>query len=594
VFCTLGYMSRGPSSIRARIEASPNYRRWVLVVALTGMFATTFPVTILTVSLGDIAIELDTSETVLAWVIAAPMLASAVVLPILGKMGDLYGQRRVFITGFALATLIAGLTALAWNAASLIGFRTLAQVIGAATQPTSMALVMGVFPPAERAKAMGYWTLVTTAGPAVGLIVGGPLVEAVGWQSIFIMQAAFGVLVLAASTLVLKEMPRREGVRFDVKGAGALAVSAGAIMVLLSQGTEWGFMHPALLVCAVLAPFALFAFVRIEQRVDAPLLPLGYFRRRNFTAPIVANVFLGAAYMGGFVLTPLLMRFVLEYSLAETAFVMILRPLTFSLSSPLGGHLATRIGECASATAGTAMMTIALALFAVGAMWASLPLVIGGLVLQGVGNGVGRPSLTSTLANAVDDRDLGVATASSRMIHQIGASFGIAVLTSIYGGTGMAGGFARAYIAGALLAAGSLVAATFLRSQPRGEPTETTDDETPTVDSADSVDPGLGDHVVPGPLLGIPGRPEEAEEEREPGDDSHGSTPGRLPGVERSAVRARDADSEQALSNRLAVPVGDQQPVVEELDGQPSDERNREGEERRRNEQHQGVDEPRR
>jgi EmrB/QacA subfamily drug resistance transporter len=457
-------MSVALPRLRARIEGSPRYRNWVLVVALTGMFATTFPVTILTVSLGDIAREFETSETVLAWVISAPMLLSALALPILGKMGDLYGHRRVFISGFTLATIAAAATALAWNAGTLIGFRSFAQVIGAATQPTSMALVLGVFAPRERAKAMGYWTLVTTAGPSVGLVAGGPLIELVGWRSIFVIQAGFSTIVLLASIAVLREMPRKQGVRFDVPGALTLSVGAGALMVVLSQGAEWGYTNALILVCAVLAPLGMAAFVSAERATEHPLLPLSYFSRRNFTAPIVCSAFLGAAYMGGFILPPLLMRFVLEYTLAQTALLMVLRPLTFSLSSPVGGHLATRIGERVAATSGTAMMTGALALFALGAAWRSLPLVVAGLVLQGVGNGVARPSLTSSLANSVDETDLGIATASNRMVHQIGASFGIAVLTGIYAGVNTPAGFARAYVVGTVLAAAAMIAASWVRT----------------------------------------------------------------------------------------------------------------------------------
>src|SRR5687767_12600951 len=133
------------AGLRARLERGPNYRRWVLWVALTGMFATTFPVTILAVSLADIAKDFNTSETVLAWVISAPMLASALALPVLGKMGDLYGQRRVFLLGFTGAVMASLLTAFAWGPGQLIAFRTLALVIGAATQPTSMGLLVRVF-----------------------------------------------------------------------------------------------------------------------------------------------------------------------------------------------------------------------------------------------------------------------------------------------------------------------------------------------------------------------------------------------------------------------------------------------------------------
>jgi MFS family permease len=163
--------------LRARLEAGGRYPTWVLLAALAGMFATTFPITILAVSLGNIAREFGTRETTVAWVISAPMLLSAVTLPLLGKLGDLYGHRRVFLIGFAGATVVAGLTAMAWGAGSLIALRTLAAVLGGATQPTSMALIFSVFGREERVRAMGWWSMTGAAAPALGLIAGGPLVD---------------------------------------------------------------------------------------------------------------------------------------------------------------------------------------------------------------------------------------------------------------------------------------------------------------------------------------------------------------------------------------------------------------------------------
>lgn len=460
-------MSGVLSGLRSRLESSPNYRRWVLVTALTGMFATTFPVTILVVSLGDIAQDLGTTETVLAWVISAPLLASAVALPILGKMGDLYGQRRVFILGFAGATAAALLTALAWDPSALIGFRTLALVIGAATQPTSMALVISVYPAHERVKALGWWSLVAAGGPSVGLVIGGPLIDWVGWRPLFLIQAAMGAVVLLAATLVLKELRKHEPVKFDVAGSAALTLGAGALLVLLSQGPEWGWTHPSLLACALLSPIGLAWFYRVERDAAAPLLPLHYFTRRNFTASQLCGLFMGGAYMGGFVLSPLLTRFVLGYTLSQTALVMLLRPLTFSLSSPLGARMAMRIGERTNALIGTAMMTAAMVSFALSALQTSLVFMIVGLVLQGVGNGVARPSLTASLTNAVDEKDVGIASASNRMLHQIGASFGIAVLTAIYGGSRAGASFARAHLVGAGFGLLSFLAAGFVISHRR-------------------------------------------------------------------------------------------------------------------------------
>jgi MFS family permease len=159
------------------LEARGNYSTWVLFAALAGMFTSSFPITILAVSLGAIAHEFDASETAAAWVIAAPMLLSAVALPLLGKLGVLRGHRRVFLAGYAAATVTAGLTALSWDLFSLIGFRTLAAALGGATQPTSMALILSVYARHQRVRAMGWWAMTAAGAPALGLIAGGPLVD---------------------------------------------------------------------------------------------------------------------------------------------------------------------------------------------------------------------------------------------------------------------------------------------------------------------------------------------------------------------------------------------------------------------------------
>lgn len=458
------------SRVADRLEARGSYRRWVLITALVGMFSTTFPVTILTVSLGDIAREFGSSEALMTWVISAPMLASAVALPVLGKMGDLYGQRRVFLTGFALATVVAALTAAAWGPLALIGLRTLTQIIGAATQPTAMALIMAAFPSEDRVKAMGWWSLVGAGAPAVGLVVGGPLVEAVGWRPVFIIQACLAVLPVVAATLVLRETggAREQGARFDLRGSLALAVAAGTLMFGLSQSAEWGWTNPAVLVPVAVAPLAAVAFVAVERRVAYPLLPLEFLRRRNFTAPIVSNLFAGSAYMGGFVLGPLLMRFVFEWSLSSVALLMLTRPLTYSLSSPLGGQLGARIGERRAAVGGTVLLAVSMVVFSVGSFATTVWLIGGALFLQGIANGIARPSLTATIANSVDEANLGIASATQRMLRQIGAALGISVLTAIYGGTNTPAAFGRTYIAAAVLATVAVAAATLVRSADRG------------------------------------------------------------------------------------------------------------------------------
>lgn len=453
------------SAVQARLDASGSYQRWVLLTGLVGMFATTFPVTLLAVSLSTIADDFDTSETLIAWVISAPLLGSAVALPILGKLGDLYGHRRVFLTGFAISTVITALTTLAWDPFSLIVLRGLAVVIGAATIPSSMALINSVYSRGERAKAMGWWSLVAAGSPAIGLVIGGPLIDAVGWRPMFGIQAALSVLPVVAAYLVLRETPLRTDVGFDVPGAVTLAVATGALMFALNQVPQRG-VDGVIAGAFALGVVGLVAFCLVETRVAFPLLPLEFFKRRNFTASLLAALFSGAAYMGGFILAPLLLQSVFALSVSTTSLVMLLRPASFSITSPIGGSLATRVGERPVAMFGSAAIAAALVLLGLGGTADLLWIVIVGLILQGIGNGTAQPTITATMSNSVDEADLGIAAAAQRMAFQVGSALGISTLTSIYGGTEQASDFFTAYLVGAGIGAMALVFAAMMRSTP--------------------------------------------------------------------------------------------------------------------------------
>jgi EmrB/QacA subfamily drug resistance transporter len=455
----------GPSSLRERVitrlEEGGRYPRWVLFSALAGMFATTFPITILTIALRSIALEFGTSETTIAWVITAPMLFSAVSLPLLGKLGDLYGHRRVFLFGSAAATLTAVATAFAWGPVSLIGLRTLAAVVGGATQPTSMALIFSVFDERDRVRAMGWWSMTGAAAPALGLIAGGPLVEWLGWRVVFVIQAAFSLLALALAAFVLRETPRQR-VRFDVGGAATLALGVAGLMFALGRARELGLASPVIGLSTALGLLGLAAFVAVERRTPEPLLSLAFLRLRNFSAPMLANAFMGAAYMGAFVLAPLVLLELFRFSVSQAAGFMLMRTLTLTLASPLGGRLGEWIGERAAALVGSGVMVIALIVIALGTAEVSLLAFGVGLVLQGLGHGLGLPSLISAVASSVPDRDLGIASAANRLTAQVGTAFGITALTIAYGGVNTGRGLGAAFALGALFALLSVVAAGFM------------------------------------------------------------------------------------------------------------------------------------
>jgi MFS family permease len=446
----------------AHFDASGTHATWVLWAALAGMFATTFPITILTVSLPSIAREFGARETTMAWVISAPMLFSAVALPLLGKLGDLYGHRRVFLLGTAGSTAIAFATAFAWDPASLISLRTLAAVLGGATQPTAMALIFGITEPSRRVRAMGWWSMTGAAAPALGLAVGGPLVDFLGWRVVFVMQGAFTLLAFALAALVLRETPRQSA-RFDVAGAVALAFGVGGCMLALGSVRQLGAGSPVVAGSLLVGVVALVGFIAIERRVAAPLMPLGLFADRRFTAPILSNSFMSASYMGAFVIAPLMLQASFSLSISLASAILLLRTMSLTLASPAGGVLGMRIGERGAAVVGCVVMTAAMAVLWWGVAGGIFAAVAIGLVLQGLGHGLGLPALTSSAASAAAESDLGIASAVNRLTASVGAAFGITLLMLIYGGNATPSSFAAAFAAGGLLGLLSLIAALAMR-----------------------------------------------------------------------------------------------------------------------------------
>jgi MFS family permease len=448
----------------ARTHESPSHRRWILWTCLAGTFATTFTITILGVSLRSVAEDLDSQVSTIAWVMTAPMLAQAVSAPLLGKLGDLHGHRRVYLVGFCLATAIAMATAFAWDAFSLIGLRTAGQLMGTATMPASMAMLFRAYRGRERVQAMGWMSVVIAGGPVVGLAVGGVLVEWIGWRPIFLIQGGLSALALAVAMRVLVETPRQHHMRLDLAGAAALASAAFALTFSINRLPVWGLRDPRIAAALLTTPLLLALFVRIERRSSAPLLPLEHLRQRNFSLPLLVGFTIQFAYMGGFIISPLIMMGVFGLGQAATSMWTIARPVSFSASSPLGGHLGMRFGERAMIIGGSALVLAAMSAFAGGAARESMGLIFAGLVLAGLGMGLAQPSLTAIVAETVSEADHGVAVSTMSTMTGIGGVAGISILTALCGDATSASAFRDGYAVGAVVAGLGLLLSLGIRA----------------------------------------------------------------------------------------------------------------------------------
>jgi EmrB/QacA subfamily drug resistance transporter len=449
-------------------DGSQSPSRWtVLVVALAGLFTVSVTITLLAVSLVDIAKDVGSDATTLSWVITGPMLAFGIVGPAFGKAGDIWGYKKIFLLGLFGAAVFAVATAFAWSAVSLIIFRTLSASFGAATGPPAMAIINRLFDAEERVKALGYFSFVQAGAPVLGVVAGGPLVEAVGWRVIFLVQAPLCGVAFVAALVRMPETERRERTSFDITGTVLLGVSITALLLAVNRGSDWGWTS-----LGVIGGFAGFvacvlAFVVVERRAAEPLIPPSWFRRRNVTAPVVSQFFANFAYMGGFIVTPVLLEEGLGYSTAFVGLLIISRPLAFSVAAPTAGYITVRVRERVAGVAGSIILVASMILLGMIDVDATPAFIVLALALSGIGLGVSSPAMTATIANAVSDADLGVAAAVQQLSTQVGAVIGIQVMQTVQSsttsGAGLVGSFANSYHVGAVAAGAAVVAALWVR-----------------------------------------------------------------------------------------------------------------------------------
>lgn len=419
---------------RRQFQDWPHYRWAVLGLTMAGIASTSFPITVLSASLPVIADDLTTSESAVSWVQTAPLIAMAVGTPIAGKVGDLYGHRRLYLWGYALATGFAVLTGLTWDVGSLVAMRTLGQFIGAATLPASMAIIMTVFARRERALALGYWSAVTALSPAIGVTFGGFMVDAFGWRTIFFIQAVPSMIALLAAIPLLPDTARKPEVRFDIGGAVSLGVAVTGLLMAINRGPEWGWGHPLVVAGLAVGPTALMVFAAIERHTADPLFPLDFLGRRGFVIPNLVTFLGHMAYMGTFVVAPFMLEGAFGITdVSRISAALIARPVGFSAGAWYAGRVDTRLGGRTIMVAGAAIMAVALAGTGAAILAGWLAGVIVLLFVAGVGQGAIRPAAVAGVANSVDDADLGVASGALQMIGHIGAATGITIMITVLG-----------------------------------------------------------------------------------------------------------------------------------------------------------------
>ena len=471
--------------VHRRAAQSDRYRWLVLGVTLAGLLSSNILFTVFVVALPRVARSLHTTVPTVTWVVTGPLLAVAVMAPLAGKLSDRWGHRRFYLAGMVNLLFVATLSAAAPNVGVLIFARVLGGAVGAGLGASSMALVLGAFDRGDRVKAMGWWALVGAGGPVIGVAVGGPIIETIGWRWMFVLEVVIGAVALVLALLVLpahatgRTRTRAGGPPLDIAGAVLVVLCVGGLLLGLNRGPVLGWRSPLVIGAFVVSVVAGVVLVLVERRVEDPLVPLAYLRQRNFAFPIGAQMLSNFAYLGGFFLAPLLLEEVYGKGESAAGLLVIPRPLSFSLIAPVAGYVAVRIGERSAAVTGTLCVVLSMGVFAATGSHTGIALVEVALVLSGIGLGVSSPSIASSMANVFDQTALGTAAATQQLMTQISTVAGIQVIQTVQSsqahglhGAALLPSFHTAFLVGGVVAVGGVVCAVFVRSaeRPGGRP----------------------------------------------------------------------------------------------------------------------------
>jgi EmrB/QacA subfamily drug resistance transporter len=467
------------------MNASENDRtRWLaLYVLCAGMLMIVLDATIVNVALPSIQDDLGFSQNNLAWVINAYMIPFGGLLLLAGRMGDLLGQRRVFLFGLTIFTCASLVCAVSQGQEMLIGARFIQGIGGALASAVILGMIVTMFPePASQAKAIGVYGFVASAGGSIGLLLGGVLTDAISWHWIFLINLPIGVAVAYMAKRLVAN-PDGIGLSEGADFPGALLLTSSLMLGVFTilQIESWGWGDSRTLILSAISAVLLALFIFRQARIANPLMPLRLFRSRNVAGSNVLQALLVAGMFGMFFLGALYLQRVLGYSPLEVGFAFLPTTIVMGgLSLGFSEKLIMRFGPRTTLIPGVCLVVVALLLFArtpvEGDYFVDL---LPPFLLIGVGVGTSFPAIMTLAMSGATPEDAGLASGLVNTSMQVGGSIGLAVLATLStertssllaDGEGqlqaLNAGYHVAYLIGAGLAAIAVAIAVFVLRAP--------------------------------------------------------------------------------------------------------------------------------
>ena len=418
--------------MRARIFAEENKKWWTLAAVAFGLFMIMLDNTIVNVALPSIQRSLHMSLSSLEWIVTAYALTFAALLITGGKLGDLFGRKRMFIAGLVVFTLASLACGLAPSAGFLIGARAVQGVGAALMNPATLSIITATFPPKERGQAIGIWAGVSALALAIGPLIGGLIVDNINWHWIFYVNVPVGVVGIIVSRWVIAESRDTSHEQsIDLPG---LLTSGGSLLALsyaLIEGNKHGWGSPEIIGLFVGAAVLLAVFIWLELRQRLPMLDLGLFKIGSFAGANIVAMLVSLGMFGVFFFISLYVQNVLGYSPTKAGAIFLPMTILIILIAPIAGKLSDRVGSRWLMGAGMTILGVSLLLYQrIGlhtGFWSLLPQ----LVLGGIGMALTMSPMTSAAMGSVPTDKAGVGSGVLNSFRQVGGSLGIALMGAI-------------------------------------------------------------------------------------------------------------------------------------------------------------------
>jgi EmrB/QacA subfamily drug resistance transporter len=412
-----------------------NRKWWTLGAMCFALFMIMLDNTVVNVALPSIQQDLGASISGLEWTVSGYTLSFAVLLATGGRLGDIFGRRRIFLIGVVLFALSSATAGLAPDETFLVVSRVVQGIGAALMMPGTLSIITDAFPAHERGKAMGTWAGVSALALAVGPVLGGFLTEHVTWRAIFYINIPVAIGAVAATLFAVRES-RDTSVGRDVDYAGVSVLTAGltALVLALVEGNSWGWGSSKIIALLAVAALALPLFVWVENRVKAPIVQFNLLSDRNFLGAIVVALVVSFAMLGVFFFLALYMQDILGYTPLEAGIRFLPSTLMIVIIAPVAGRLSDRFGPRWLIGGGLLIVSASLFSFSGIAVDSRYLDLLPGFMLLGIGIAMTMSPMTSAAMNAVPVQKAGVASGVLSMFRMVGGSLGVAVTGAIFQG----------------------------------------------------------------------------------------------------------------------------------------------------------------